>query len=90
MNHVRRELGLRHKPRWGCAPDPVDEGAWGGSLQRGLGRSPSGVWGGAPTGSGAKSQRGLGRGSNRRRPPAPVAMPLIDLDSAPGGSTLTE
>ncbi|MCP3663313.1 MAG: hypothetical protein GY696_12600 [Gammaproteobacteria bacterium] len=37
MKHVRRELGLRPKPRAGG-------GSGGGSAQRGLGRGPSGVW----------------------------------------------
>ncbi len=60
MNHVRRELRLRLKPRWGSAQDTVQEGVWGreppavfeAEPQRCLGRSPSGVCGGAPTAGG--------------------------------------
>ncbi len=36
-------------------------------LQRGLGRTPSGVWDRAPTGFGAEPQRGLGRRPNSLR-----------------------
>ncbi len=61
---VRRELGLDPKPRWGFALDPVQEG----------------VWGGAPTGSGAEPQRGLGgaptAGGPLPPPPFPLATPL--------------
>ncbi len=45
---ARMLLGVAPAPRWGSAPNPVQEGVWGGSAQRGLGRSPSGGLGAEP------------------------------------------
>ncbi len=48
------------------APPPDPRTGFGAETQWDLGRSPNGIWGGAPTGSGAEPQRGLGRSAQLR------------------------
>ncbi len=61
----RPQLGLRSRPRWGSATNPVEQGVWGREAPAGSGAEPSYILAAEPP-------RSLGRSPHRRGPLAPL------------------